>query len=333
MSFCSFIVPIYNSEAYLKKCVDSILNQSAGDFELILVNDGSTDRSGAICQHYAEKDGRVRLIEKENGGHTSARNAGLQVATGKYIAFVDSDDWVDLNLVADCMSAAQQDEDVILFGYRRVRGSVTEDKPQPYPPGTYNRQQMEEAILPKLLTSGHFSLSERMIRRELVMQYQCGVDPRILVGEDLVCCTQTLFHARGVAVLPGVYYNYLQRQGSMIHSYKNYTFENWDLIRQQLRQLQMDGLQDFDRQLGRCSIRLLQQAVLGEFERSGLGLKTRNRISTVLKNGAFSEDIRNAQISPRRPAVWFKWFCLRYRLVYLLYFTHRTQERLRNHCR
>ena len=90
----SIIVPVYKVEKYLKKCVDSILAQTFTDFELILVDDGSPDDSGKICEEYAEKDARVRVLHKENGGLSSARNAGIEVAKGKYLGFIDSDDYI-----------------------------------------------------------------------------------------------------------------------------------------------------------------------------------------------------------------------------------------------
>lgn len=91
----SVIVAIYNIEAYLEKCIVSIVNQSYSELEIILVNDGSTDSSGAICHSYAEKDSRIKVINKPNGGLSSARNAGLDCASGDYIAFVDGDDFLD----------------------------------------------------------------------------------------------------------------------------------------------------------------------------------------------------------------------------------------------
>ena len=90
----SVIVPVYNAEKYLDRCIQSILTQTYTDFELLLINDGSTDSSGAICDRYAEQDSRVRVFHKENGGVSSARNMGLDNAKGEWIAFVDSDDWV-----------------------------------------------------------------------------------------------------------------------------------------------------------------------------------------------------------------------------------------------
>lgn len=94
MSKISIIVPVYNVEKYLEKCVNSILNQTFTDFELILVDDGSPDNSGAMCDQFAEKDERIKVIHKENGGLSDARNAGIEVAEGEYLGFVDSDDYI-----------------------------------------------------------------------------------------------------------------------------------------------------------------------------------------------------------------------------------------------
>lgn len=107
MPTISVIVPIYKVEPYLRQCVDSILGQTFRDFELILVDDGSPDGCPAICDEYAKMDSRVKVIHKENGGLSSARNVGLDVAKGEYIAFVDSDDWIHLEYLEQLMNAIQ----------------------------------------------------------------------------------------------------------------------------------------------------------------------------------------------------------------------------------
>ena len=94
----SVIVPVYNVEKYLRKCIDSLTNQTLKDIEIILVNDGSTDNSGSIIDEYAKQDKRVIAIHKENGGQSSARNMGLDIAKGKYVGFIDSDDWIELDM-------------------------------------------------------------------------------------------------------------------------------------------------------------------------------------------------------------------------------------------
>lgn len=117
----SVIVPVYNSEKYLPKCIDSILSQTYTDFELILVNDGSKDGSGDICDEYAQKDTRVRVFHKENGGVSSARNLGLEEAKGEWIAFVDSDDWVEEGYLKELY------DDTNLGGDLIIHGSFTRD--------------------------------------------------------------------------------------------------------------------------------------------------------------------------------------------------------------
>lgn len=117
----SVIVPVYNTEKYLDKCIQSILAQTYTDFELLLIDDGSTDSSGAICDKYAEQDSRVRVFHKENGGVSSARNLGLDNVNGEWIAFVDSDDWVEENWLGALMEIIDKDNDIdiVRFGYIR----------------------------------------------------------------------------------------------------------------------------------------------------------------------------------------------------------------------
>ena len=117
-TFISVIVPVYKVEKYLHRCIDSVLAQTFTDFELILVDDGSPDNCGKICEEYAEKDERIHVIHKENGGLSSARNAGLDIATGDYIVFIDSDDYVEnclLQLVAEKL--IQSPEALVSYGF------------------------------------------------------------------------------------------------------------------------------------------------------------------------------------------------------------------------
>ena len=121
----SIVIPIYNVEIYLKKCIDSILNQSFDDFEIILVNDGSKDSSLDICNEYLKKDTRINLVNKTNGGLSSARNAGLNVAKGKYISFIDPDDCINENYFNILINKAEMNDcDVIVSGYRTVPNNV-----------------------------------------------------------------------------------------------------------------------------------------------------------------------------------------------------------------
>jgi glycosyltransferase involved in cell wall biosynthesis len=114
----SVIVPVYNVEDYLPKCLDSILQQSFTDFELILIDDGSTDRSGKICDQYAQIDNRIKVIHQKNGGLSNARNSGIDIAIGKYFSFVDSDDWIDKNMLFEMhQQALQNNADIVIAGH------------------------------------------------------------------------------------------------------------------------------------------------------------------------------------------------------------------------
>ena len=119
----SIIVPVYNVERYLRRCIDSILKQTFRDFEVILINDGSTDNSRTICNEYKRLDTRINIINQKNGGLSSARNEGLKKANGEYIAFVDSDDYISNNMFMKMMKLANEYNcDIVSCGYRRFEG-------------------------------------------------------------------------------------------------------------------------------------------------------------------------------------------------------------------
>ena len=121
MPHVSVIVPVYNVEEYLRKCIDSIVAQTLKDIEIILVDDGSTDGSGTICDEYASQDKRVRVVHKINGGLSSARNTGIEAASAPFLMFIDSDDWVEPNFCEKPYLAAKNNNaDLVLFSFRIV---------------------------------------------------------------------------------------------------------------------------------------------------------------------------------------------------------------------
>ena len=129
MKKVSVIVPVYDVEKYLPKCLDSIVGQTYKNLEIICVNDGTPDNSGEIIRSYMERDERIKVVNKENGGLSSARNAGIKVATGDYIVFVDADDWIDINTVEAAVNAAENEGfDMVMWGYTREYKSGPEEK-------------------------------------------------------------------------------------------------------------------------------------------------------------------------------------------------------------
>ena len=188
----SIIVPIYNTEKYLHECLDSILNQSYTNFEVLLINDGSTDSSGTICQEYVERDSRFRYFEKDNGGVASARNLGLERSEGTYITFIDSDDWVEFNYLEVLYTALKEnDTDVAISTYKRFAQdgvfylrSYSKENDEFLNIGKRNRNSFLE-ILPKLgeLDHSFYSISSKLIKREIIGNLL--FDEQVSYSEDL----------------------------------------------------------------------------------------------------------------------------------------------------
>ena len=188
----SIIVPIYNTEKYLRQCLDSIINQTYANFEVLLVNDGSTDLSGMICQEYVENDSRFRYFEKENGGASSARNLGLERSGGAYITFIDSDDWVEPNYLDVLYTALKEnDTDVAISTYKRFAQdgvfylrSYSREDDEFLNIGTRSRDSFLE-ILPRLgeLDHSFYSISSKLIKREIIGNLL--FDEQISYAEDL----------------------------------------------------------------------------------------------------------------------------------------------------
>jgi len=188
----SIIVPIYNTEKYLGQCLDSIINQSYTNFEVLLVNDGSTDSSGIICQEYVENDSRFRYFEKDNGGVASARNLGLERSSGAYITFIDSDDWVEQNYLEVLYTALKENDiDVAISTYKRFAQdgvfylrSYSKENDEFLNIGKRNRNSFLE-ILPKLgeLDHSFYSISSKLIKRKIIGNLL--FDEQVSYAEDL----------------------------------------------------------------------------------------------------------------------------------------------------
>ena len=188
----SIIVPIYNTEKYLHQCLDSILNQTYANFEVLLVNDGSTDSSGIICQEYVERDSRFRYFEKDNGGVASARNLGLEHSEGTYITFIDSDDWVEQNYLDVLYTALKEnDTDVAISTYKRFAQdgvfylrSYSREDDEFLNLGTRSRDSFLE-ILPRLgeLDHSFYSISSKLIKRKIIGNLL--FDEQVSYAEDL----------------------------------------------------------------------------------------------------------------------------------------------------
>lgn len=209
----SVIVPVYNVAAWLPRCVDSILAQTCENLEILLVDDGSADDSGRICDAYAEKDPRIRVIHKENGGLSSARNAGLDLASGEYIGFVDSDDWIEPEMYAEMLARMEKyDAQLVCAGRYDVDGGTGEKTRGLCP-------EREECISGEELAGRIFlwdhcdsSACDKLYRRELFdgIRY-----PEGKTCEDIPVTYRLALKARRAVLCDRPFYNYFHRSGSI----------------------------------------------------------------------------------------------------------------------
>lgn len=206
----SVIVPVYKTEPYLRKCLDSILGQTYRNLEIILVDDGSPDNCGAICDEYAAGDARIRVIHQENGGVAAARNAGLDLATGDYIGWVDSDDWIEPDMFETMLSAAvSRDADIVICG-----------RQEEYPDRSFqmgwqqmealNREQAMALLVEDDLVRSY--LWDKLWKRELFQGIRI---PQIKVFEDMAVMYSLFLKAETVVCLPYILYHYEYNAASL----------------------------------------------------------------------------------------------------------------------
>ena len=204
----SVIVPVYKAEKYLRKCVDSILAQTFRDFEVLLVDDGSPDGSGAICDEYARKDPRVRVFHKENGGVSSARQCGLDNACGEYTIHADPDDWVEPNMLEELYAKAKaEDADMVICDYYEEL-SPTRQRLCCQKPDTLNSQDVMRQLFFQRL---HGSLCNKLVRRACYKTFDVKFPPQgmhVIRWEDLFICCDLLRHGIRISYVAKAYYHY-----------------------------------------------------------------------------------------------------------------------------
>lgn len=212
----SIIVPVYNVEDYLKRCIDSIINQNFKDFELILVDDGSTDMSPSICDDYSNRDKRVIVIHKKNAGLSSARNKGLDIAKGDYIGFVDSDDWIAPNMYLDLVNFCESNKlDLAICGVELCYENT--NKNQPYYMTTNDRIMSKTEALEELFCNNSFGEEawNKLYTKKVFANIRYPVGK---IHEDTYCICDILNKCKKIGYKSGIGYFYYQRQNSIMNN-------------------------------------------------------------------------------------------------------------------
>lgn len=212
----SIIVPIYNAEAYIRRCVDSILRQEYTDFELFLVNDGSTDSSGTICDEYAAADSRIHVIHKENTGVSDTRNVAIDQAQGTYLQFLDSDDWITPDATKLLVRAAtEHDCDMVIADFYRVVGERVSHKGDIEDDGVLTREEFAEHMMENPADFYYGVLWNKLYRRDIVEKYKLRMDTSINWCEDFLFNLEYILHAQVFYALQAPIYYYVKTKGSL----------------------------------------------------------------------------------------------------------------------
>lgn len=222
----SIIVPVYNAEQYLNKCVDSIVNQTYTNLEIILIDDGSPDNCGAICDEWAKKDSRIKVIHKPNGGLSSARNAGLDLAKGDYLTFIDSDDYVEADMVFSVVNAIKNSEvEIVLIREKQVnlKGETTKIVGDTPTNTTFYKEKdfLVELILGKQINGA----CDKFYKRELVndLRFEEGKHH----GEDMLFNVRYLDCVNRVGYVDYIKYSYVANEDSVTHaSFNSHSVDN-----------------------------------------------------------------------------------------------------------
>lgn len=213
----SIIVPVHNAQATLERCVNSIIHQEFTEFEVLLVDDGSTDASGAICDAFAAKDERVTVLHKENSGVSDARNLGLSRAKGTYLQFVDSDDWITPDATKRFVKTAEEAHcDLVIADFYRVVGKRLSPKGNIDEAGPFSRERYAAHMMENPADFYYGVLWNKLFRREIVEKYGLRMDPSVSWCEDFMFNLEYIRHAKVFCSIQIPLYYYVKTKGSLV---------------------------------------------------------------------------------------------------------------------
>lgn len=254
MPFVSVIVPVYRVEPYLKRCVESLRNQTLQNIEIILVDDGSPDNCPRMCDKFAKADSRIRIIHKKNGGLSSARNAGLKVARGQYIGFVDSDDTVDTDMYRSMMEAAEREQvDFVMSDYLRIPecGDFFL-KTLEIQSGRYDKEAIRKDIFHQLIMGENLdygpllSVWHCLFRADFLKDNGICFDEKVRWSEDNIFSAIVGYHAESFYYMKGQgLYHYYQNPGTITTSYRQGAWEVYCTMNRHLHE-KFDSVDDYD---------------------------------------------------------------------------------------
>lgn len=268
----SIIVPVYNSELYLRDCLDSILGQSYTTFEVLIIDDGSTDQSPQICDEYMRKDKRVKVLHKKNGGVSSARNLGLELCAGEFLTFIDSDDWIDKDYCKILIEAIDENVDFVIArtisvatdnykiddGYG-VKGNITLQT-------VTEKEQLYQSIFidnPHIVTIPHVSTcSAKLFRTNLIREKSLKYCEQLSLYEDALFNMSMIHSARCVKILDSKIYFYRLHKNSSSNSFRIHVVDEYEAVYMALKDFEKQNGYDFTKYSSYFKIKNLNTMVI-----------------------------------------------------------------------
>ncbi|MGG2954223.1 glycosyltransferase family 2 protein [Geobacillus stearothermophilus] len=220
MTKVSVIIPAYNVESYIGRCLTSTVNQSLKEIEIIVINDGSTDNTLNVINKFCSLDNRIKVIDSKNNGVSAARNYGLSRSTGKYIFYIDADDWIETNALKEMYEVAEENNADIVIANAYI--DYDNGKLVPYIDG---KLTCDEPLKDFLIGNIRPSVSTKLYRRDLFTYNNIRHFEKIRIGEDLLVNFFLILHAKKIIKIEKFFLHYIQRQKSAIHSYQESMYD------------------------------------------------------------------------------------------------------------
>lgn len=229
MELVTIIVPVYNVEKYIYECVNSLIKQTYKNIEIILIDDGSKDKSGAICDNYAASDARIKVIHKQNEGLGFARNTGLKVAQGKFVTFIDSDDKADADLVEKLVNGIHEvNGDTCIGGFKRISANGVIGFEERYDKAVFEGKNVYNNLFARMLGSApdkhdaiRMSVWNVMYSMDIIRRYNIEFpSERVFISEDIIWDSEYYKYAKKAIVIDSTAYNYRITPGSLTQKYK-----------------------------------------------------------------------------------------------------------------
>lgn len=318
----SIIIPAYNVEKYLSECFDSVLNQNYDNYEVIIVDDGSTDSSSQICDDYSSKYEKFRVIHKKNEGLVCARQDGVTIAKGEYIICLDGDDWLHQNILEifnDIIT--KHNPDIICTSYYISDGIINKNCYFPIESGFYNRKDIENKIFPWLIEANDASyfppsVWAKCFKKTIYYKQQTAVDKNIKIGEDMACTRPCIYNSNSLFIVKEPYYYYRYNPSSMTKEKKAFNWDGPEMIAlHQKKQIDLNSF-NFQEQQYRFIVHNFFIVAVSQFNRKEPYRIIKKDIINHLSRAYIKEAILHAEFSSLKGILAL--FSLKYKQIWLL---------------